>query len=311
MRSSLNVLVRSLIGTYGLLFLFLVSPAVAQTGVSVTANVLSGVSPGTSTFVSDILQLPADGKSVVILTATILSKEGLGLPNKAVIVSSNRGDVDSILCYSGSTLTDSQTATTDSEGKTRCAASSEVPGNATFTAIAEGVTLDNKPTVTFTPLPFLTNLTIKVNLPGGAKLTILEPIKPKPSKPANERLVNTDVELQLPFWVLLVIIIFFLTEPILIILLLRLTKKVRRGFAAEKLALAKEQELLAKIYQLESQVVQTAAAIEHEVRQIESPVNLARGEPNPTAGLEINQPLTPTPLVPPQGPDAGQSPPTQ
>ncbi|MDP3992959.1 MAG: Ig-like domain-containing protein [bacterium] len=315
MKRKSDVLMRCFIGLCGLIVLLLGSPVVAQSGVAVTANVLSGVSPEVSTFVSDILQLPADDKSVVILTATIFSKEGKTLPNKEVVVSSNRGDVDTILCYSGSTLTNARTTVTDSEGKARCASSSEVPGNSTFTAVAEGITLDNKPTVTFTPLPFLTNLTIKINLPGGGQLTILEPAKPKPSKPANERLVNTDVELQIPFWVLLVIILFFLTEPILIILILRLSHKVRRGFAAEKLALAKEQELLAKIYQLESQVVQTASAIEQEVRQIESSVDLARSEPSATAGLQINQPLTPTPivapLVPPQGPDTGQGPPTQ
>lgn len=293
MKTFFVTLRRFLICLSVLAFLIIVSPVLAQTEVTVSANVLSGVNSGVSTFTSDLLQLPADGKSVVVLTATILSKEGKALPDKEVVVSSNRGDVDTILCYLGSTLTNGRTTVTDTEGKARCAASSEVPGNATFTAIAEGVTLDDKPTVTFTPLPFLTNLTIKVNLPGGGKLTILEPVKPKPSIPANERLVNTDVELQIPFWVLLVIILFFLTEPILIILVLRLSKKVRRGFAAEKLALAKEQELLTKVYQLESQVVQTASDIEREVRQIES-------SPPPPA---------PPPL--PQSPDTGQNPPTQ
>lgn len=283
---------------YLLLFISPSSPVAAQTGVSVTANVLSGVSAGTSTFVSDIVQLPADGKSVVVLTATILSKEGQTLPNKEVIVSSNRGDVETVLCYAGSTLTNSRTTLTDTEGKARCVASSEVPGNATFTAVAEGITLEDKPTVTFTPLPFLTNLTIKVNLPGGGQLTILEPVKPQPLTLVTERLVNTDVELQLPFWVLSVVLLSVLAVPGLMITVLKLSGKVRKGYEAEKIALAKEQELLAKIYQLESQIVQTAATIEAEVRQIESP----------------NQSLAPSPLTPPslsQGPDAGQSPPTQ
>jgi len=259
MKTTFNILARRFLGFFGLIILLFISPAMAQNGVSLSANVLSGVSEGISTFVSDVVQLPADGKSVVILTATILSKEGEALPNKEVIVSSNRGDVDTVLCYSGSTL-------------------------------------DDKPTVTFTPLPFLTNLTIKVNLPGGGKLTILEPVTPKPSKPANERLVNTDVELQIPFWVVVVIILFFLTEPILIILVLRLSRKVRRGFEAEKMALAKEQELLAKIYLLESQVVQTASDIEREVRQIESPAS--------PQTIPVPPPL-------PQSPDPGQNPPTQ
>jgi len=237
---------------------------VAKAESTISANVLSGVSAGVSTFVSDIVQLPADGKSTVVLTAIILSKERQGLPNKEVSVSSNRGDVDTILCYSGSTLTNSRTTVTDAEGKARCAATSEVPGNATFTAVAEGITLDDKPTITFTPLPFLTNLTIKVNLPAGGQLTILEPVKPKPSKPANARLVNTDVELQLPFWILLVIVLFFIISPTLVILVLRLSRKVRRSFEAEKLALAKEQELLAKIYQLENKVVQTVVTIKKE-----------------------------------------------
>lgn len=254
----------------GLIFFLASSPAFAQSNVSITANVLSGVSSGVSTFVSDILQLPADGKSVVVLTATILSKEGQALPNKETIVSSNRGEVDTILCYLGSTLTNKHAAITDSEGKVRCVASSEVPGNATFTAVAEGVTLDNKPTVTFTPLPFLTNLTIKVNLPGGAQLTILEPVKPKPSKPANERLVNTDVELQIPFWVMLAIVMLLLTEPFLIILVLRLSRKVRHGFEAEKQLVVQEKEYLAKIYQLEQSVNAHTATTEAKTDQIAS-----------------------------------------
>ncbi len=305
MRKNIELFVRYYCGTICLLLLFLPVSASAQTGVSVSANVLSGVSAGRSTFVSDILQLPADGKSVVVLTATILSKDYQRLPNKEVVVSSNRGKVDSIFCYAGITLTNKNTATSDHEGRARCVASSEVPGNATFTAVAETITLDDKPTVTFTPLPFLSNLTIRVNLPGGGKLTILEPAKPKPSKPANERLVNTDVELQIPFWVLLMLTLFFLTEPILIALILRLSRKVRRGFEAEKLALLKEQELLAKIYILEQRVVQTAAEIENEVRQIESPLLTPpqvvsatySGVTDPTAPLE--PPLT-------QSPNSGQ-----
>src|SRR3989344_9339020 len=121
MKKNFNVLVPRLIGLFGLIFLLLISPVVAQSEVTLSANVLSGVSPGVSTFVSDILQLPADGKSVVILTATILSKEGQPLPNKEAVVSSNRGDVDTILCYNGNTLGNAQKAVTDLDGKVRCA----------------------------------------------------------------------------------------------------------------------------------------------------------------------------------------------
>jgi|SRR3989344_1884718 len=279
-----------------LFFIFIVLPVAAQNSVSISANVLSGVSAGTSTFTSDIVQLPADGKSVVVLTAVILSKETQALPNKEIIISSNRGEVETILCYTGETLTNGRSTITDATGKARCVASSEVPGNATFTAVAEGITLEDKPTVTFTPLPFLTNLTIKVNLPGGGQLTILEPVKPKPAKPINERLVNTDIELQLPFWILVLIILLVLTEPILVALVLRLSKKVRRGFESEKQALAKEQELLTKIYHLESQVVQTASVIETEVKQLEPII-----PPNPDQ----------LPPVLPQSPNAGQSSSTQ
>src|SRR3990167_5016381 len=131
MKTTFNILARRFLGFFGLIILLFISPAMAQNGVSLSANVLSGVSEGVSTFVSDVVQLPADGKSVVLLTATILSKEGQVLPNKEVVVSSNRGEVDLILCYDGSTLTSGRQTVTDAEGKARCAASSEVPGNAT------------------------------------------------------------------------------------------------------------------------------------------------------------------------------------
>jgi hypothetical protein len=278
--------------------LFFAPSIVLAQSTTINATVVSSVDPAISTFVSDLSSLPADGTSLVVLTATILDDHSIPLPNKAVVVTSNRGEVDTIKCYSGNTLTNSSSATSDSNGKARCAASATAAGNATFTAVAEGITLTNKPTVTFTPLPVLTNLTITVTLPGGGTLTILEPPKKPaqtpttPAEPSTKKLVNTGIEFSIPFWVLLILVLFFLTEPILIILVLRLTNKVRRGFAAEKLALAKEQELLAKVYLLESQVVQTASDIEREVRQIESPA----------------QPQTlPPPL--PQSPDVGQSPP--
>lgn len=285
-----------------LLVFFTFAPTIVfAQSTTVNANVVSSVDSTSSTFVSDLSSLPADGTSMVILTATILDAQSSPLPGKTVVVSSNRGEVDTIRCYSGSTLTEVSQAISDSSGKARCAVSSTAAGNATFTAVAEGITLNNKPTVTFTPLPILTNLTVKVTLPGGQTLTILEPPKQPattttPASPSIKKLVNTGVEFNIPFWMLLVVILFLITEPILIFLVVRLGKKVRSGFDAEKKALDKEQELLAKIYQLESQVVQTASDIEREVKQIETPT--------PPQTVPIPPPL-------PQSPDTGQSSTTQ
>lgn len=276
-RNSSHLIFAVLIGIFvlGAIFTLPLSLVWAQSGgtVTVTATVPSRVDADLSTVVTDLNELPADDVSSVIITVTIKDNVGTVMANIEVTVTSNRGAVDTIKAYAGSTLTSTNSGTSDSNGVVRFAAHSAAPGQATFTAVAESlVTLKNKPTVNFTPLPVLQNLTIKVKLPGGGELTILEPPKPKTSQPANpadKKLVNTQIGFQIPFWVFLLIIIFVITEPLLLAIVIAMSHRMKKSFAAEKRFEAKEQELLQKIYTLEGSISTEAKDIKQETARIE------------------------------------------
>lgn len=239
------------------------STTFAQTTVSVTARVPSNVSATLSTLVANLVELPADGTSIVVITATLVDSLGNPLDNKDFELISNRGSIDIIKAYSGNTLTDSPTGTSNSSGIVRFAVRSYAPGQATFSGLAESeVTLDEKPTVTFTPLPAVSNITVTVPVPGGGSITIIQP--PKTEEPApnessdltNKALVNTQLEIQIPFWVFLLVAFIILLLPTLIILVGYLIGRVKKGFFLESEYKKREESLLQQIFQLEQQVAQ-------------------------------------------------------
>ncbi|QQG49941.1 MAG: Ig-like domain-containing protein [Candidatus Berkelbacteria bacterium] len=264
--------------TYSLALIF-VPTALAQTNSVVNANVVSSVSATNSSFVADLAELPADGTSMVTLTATIVDANNLPLPQKEVIVTSNRGDIDTIRCYAGSTLTEENKATTDTNGVARCGARSLVPGEATFTATADTVILEDKPVVKFTPLPILTQLKITVKTPGGGQVTLVQPPAPSatPSSPTGEgldhspssdKLVDTGINLQIPFWVFIITALFFLLIPVLLLIIIVLIRKIRLMIGAARKHAEAEEALLAKIYTLEQQVAQEQHAVTAQAQQV-------------------------------------------
>lgn len=270
--------------------------AIAQTDVTVSATVPTQASAGHSSLVSDVQTLPADGSSKVTLTATIVDDSNTPVIGAAVVVTSDRGSVDTVLCYdTSSTLTGSNSSTTDNDGIVRCIAISEAPGQATFSArVDDQVTLDDKPVVTFTALPVLQNLTVTVTLPGGKKLTILQPPAKTPSTPpapspapgtplshqsGTGQLVNTGINVEIPFWNLVFYLLLVTLVPILFVIILLLIRRIRLLLATEKLNREKEEELLKKIYLLEQQTAQTTQAIEQQTETISQE---APNPPNPS-----------------------------
>jgi len=243
-----------------LLFPSLTKAASADSVIS--ANVPSFVSPSESTLVSDLSELPADGISSVLFTATIVSGSGSPLVDKDFTLSSNRGEVDTIRCYDGNTLLATNTTKTDAQGIARCIAYSLAPGQATFTGVADTITLDDKPTITFTPLPAISNITVTVELPGQKKITLIKPSEPivtTPSlktPPSENKLVNTQVELLIPFWVFILIILLLIASPFLFSLLVIIYRRLRFYIIADRQQREKEENLLAKIYELEQKLAQ-------------------------------------------------------
>jgi len=83
----------------------------------------------------------ADGSSVSVIIVTVKNSSGSALSGKTVTVSSSRGATDVIAVVNG---------TTDASGKAYFQAHSITPGSATFTAVADGVTVDQTASVVFT-----------------------------------------------------------------------------------------------------------------------------------------------------------------
>lgn len=251
---------------------FWLNPAAADTQVTVSALVPTTVSAAQSSFVSNIQTLPADGSTRVTLTATLVDDTNIPVPNSSVTVSSNRGGVDTILCYQGTTLTSSTTATSDSSGVVRCIVTSKAPGQATFSArVDDQITLNDRPVVSFTALPIAQNVTVIVTLPGGKEIVILRPPqKPEPTpatpvgvEPSHNsgdgQLVNTGIRVELSLGSFIVVLMLFLLIPALLVALLLLLRRQKQLLEQETLAQTKTQESLNKIAQTEEKI---AAEIE-------------------------------------------------
>ena len=288
---------RKVLASFILGLALILNPAIsyAQTTVSVTAKVPSNVSATLSTVVANLVELPADGTSIVVITVTLVDASGNVLENKDVTLSSNRGDVDIIGSYSGNTLTESKTGTTTSAGIVRFAARSYAPGNATFTALADSeVTLNEKPTVTFTPLPAKGNISVVVPLPGGIKIPIITPAQPttgtqnEESDIANRSLINTRLDLVVPFWIFLVIILFFLMSPTLIILVTLLIRRVKKNHQVIQEYREKEEAYLKQVFALEQQVSNNQQFIYQQDTQISSQLQQAKEEIKETVSAEVS-----------------------
>lgn len=228
---------------------------VCTNSVVVTAQVPSHVSSLLSTVTTNLSELPADGVSSVLITVIVKLEDGNPAANKSVEILSNRGNVDVFSVYGGNNLTAGNQGTTDSSGIIKFTARSTAPGVTTFTVNAETITLSSKPSVTFTPLPLLKKLVVSVEIPWKGKIVIFQPSKPAANiYPSEEKLVNTQIEMQIPFWILIIILIVLVSSPILFILLVILFFRLRLVLLARDRQQEKENDLLTKIYALEQDI---------------------------------------------------------
>ncbi len=99
------------------------------------------VSPSNSTLTASPTTVAADGASVSVIIATAKNSSGGALSGKTVTLSSNRGSADTVVTVNG---------TTDASGKAYFQVRSNTAGSATFTAIADGVTISQTAMVSFT-----------------------------------------------------------------------------------------------------------------------------------------------------------------
>ncbi|MFA4873580.1 MAG: invasin domain 3-containing protein [Patescibacteria group bacterium] len=119
-----------------------VSPAVANPwSFRTVTDSSSAVSASESLVSASPTSVTANGSSVSVITVTVKNSSGSVLSGRTVTLSSNRGSTDTIAIVNG---------TTDSAGKAYFQVRSNTTGSAVFTAVADGTTISQTATVTFT-----------------------------------------------------------------------------------------------------------------------------------------------------------------
>jgi hypothetical protein len=109
-------------------------PGVDQTSDDASVSAATGLVSTSSASVT------ADGSTTATITITVKNISGANLSGKVVSLSSSRGVIDTISTIS---------ATTDSSGNASFSISSSTSGSSTLTAIADGITLTQTTSVTF------------------------------------------------------------------------------------------------------------------------------------------------------------------
>ena len=99
------------------------------------------VSASLSTVSASPTSVSADGSSYSTVTVTVKDAAANPLSGKTVTLSSSRGSTDTVSIVTG---------TTGGDGKATFQVRSSTTGTSTLTAIADGTTIDQKPSVTFT-----------------------------------------------------------------------------------------------------------------------------------------------------------------
>lgn len=251
------------------------STIVSAQNVTVTAVVPTKVDLEESTLTITPTEILSDGAETAIATVTLIDESGEPLNSIVVKVTTNRGEIDTVKAYEGSTLSDDNIAQTDSNGVARFAIRSAVAGTATVSAVvdySEDV-LARTASLTVKSLPVITQVSVSVNIPGVGKIDIIKPQTPQITPeveddggeiPTNrpierQKIVETGVSIDIGFYQALVILLLILLLPTaigLIVLLASKTNKLRKEISQYQ---NQEQAMLEKIYQLEGQIASNAA----------------------------------------------------
>jgi len=233
-----------------------IAATTAEQNIQVTATVPSDVAKKHSCHCSKINTnetLTDPVNHWIILEVCTRDKNKNPLANKKVEVRTNRGSIDIfeyVVEIDGQLISQqAKTGLTNAQGKAFFKISSWTPGEATINIIVDNIVELCPITVTFLPLPFPTDVTIGVKVPGIEKELILyapteateeETGKLSEEKKEAKKLANTGTKIDLPFWPLLIIAILIILIPVLLIwnfVNLRRVKNLER----------KEVELLEKI----------------------------------------------------------------
>lgn len=203
--------------------------------VDITGTVPSAVSSSKSTVVADLSSIPADNSTTVTITISLVDDSNNPLPNKTIVLTSSRNGLDNIRCYVGTQLQNTNQTQSDSNGTAKCLVSSSTAGKSVMTAVAEGVTLSDQPSITFTPLPTVSKVIITIPTPLGP-VNLLPPFgKPDLNHTSGSaNLPAGTVALEVPYSLVVSVSIFFLILLLIMVILLFYLHKIRSLVKAEQ-----------------------------------------------------------------------------
>lgn len=181
----------------------------------------------------------------VLLTVYVFDGSHNPLAGIPVKITSNRGASDIIEAVSkiGTGDPNMNIDNTDATGRVFFRLTSWMPGDAAFSILVDNSFNLPEQTVKFLPLPFPSNVTVTVPLPGTEKKIIL--VAPEPEKPLTteqkeaKKLVNTGTEIRIPFWIFIMVVLWVFLIPLFIIFIALGIRKIRRTERREMMLLAK------------------------------------------------------------------------
>lgn len=211
--------------------------------VNVGTTIDSRVSKDNSQITLSTTETLADPSShPVLLTIIILDKNGIPLPKKEVIVTSNRGKVDTIEAVSkisaflpetsASEISPIQEEKSDEEGKVSFRISSFMPGQVVLKIVADSVELKSQ-TIIFEPRPFTANVTIAVySVILRREFIIFAPKLQEQELSAaqieSKKLINPETKITIYGWTALLVLLIIFGTPFLLLINFINLRKMRK-----------------------------------------------------------------------------------
>jgi hypothetical protein len=217
--------------------------------VAISTTIDSKVSKTHSIITLSANETLADPSShSILITIKLRDASDNPLPGIDVVLTSSRGSVDAIEAVSkigtGQPYDQMRRDKTDANGMTSFRISSFIPGKTTITIVADELITFDPIDLQFDPLPFPSNVTVEVSIPGtGRRITLYSP-KPEEGNLTNlqlesKKLVNTGTKITISFWVFILFWILILVSPVFIILNYISNRKIKQMEAQELLYLQK------------------------------------------------------------------------
>ena len=199
--------------------------------------------------VSDILA-DASQKALVTVKVNDCDKEPIAGAN--VILTSNRGQIDTILAVSSDGVPidlpiGQKGPVTNSSGYVYFQVSSDVPGDALLSTLVDATISLDQLKLTFLPLPFPKNITVTIEVPKlFSKEGSITLFRPAEQSIDRKKLVNLGVEYRVPYWITLAFIGLTGLNVLLLATIILLSVKIIRQQKIEMIQVDQELSILTR-----------------------------------------------------------------